>query len=203
MSNIETLAGVLERITFQSEDTGFGIFKVECKGIRDLVTITGVCAVIHVGEYIEAQGFWFNDKKYGRQFKANEIKVVQPTSLEGITKYLGSGLIKGIGPAFAKILVKGFGEDIFDVIEQTPAKLMELDGIGKKRVDKIISAWDEQKSVREIMVYLQSQGVGTARATRIYKKYGDDAISTIKAALFLYSMLQITCQSLVHQINYI
>ena len=181
MSNIETLAGVLERITFQSEDTGFGIFKVECKGIRDLVTITGVCAVIHVGEYIEAQGLWFNDKKYGRQFKANEIKVVQPTSLEGITKYLGSGLIKGIGPAFAKVLVKRFGEDIFDVIEQTPTKLMELDGIGKKRVDKIINAWDEQKSVREIMVYLQSHGVGTARATRIYKKYGDDAISAIKA----------------------
>lgn len=181
MNNIETLAGILERITFQSEDNGFGIFKIQCKGIRDLVTITGTCAVIHVGEYIEAEGYWFNDKKYGRQFKAHEIKVVQPTSLEGITKYLGSGLIKGIGPAFAKVLVKGFGENIFDIIEQTPERLMELDGIGKKRVDKIVSAWDEQKSVREIMVYLQSHGVGTARATRIYKKYGDEAINTIKA----------------------
>ncbi|MED7789274.1 ATP-dependent RecD-like DNA helicase [Francisella sp. 19X1-34] len=180
MIQLETLNGTLERITFQSEETGFGIFKVNCKGIRDLVTITGVCAVIHVGEYIEATGFWFNDKRYGRQFKANNIQVVQPTSLEGITKYLGSGLIKGIGPAFAKVLVKGFGDTIFDVIEQTPNKLLELDGIGPKRVATIINAWDEQKSVRNIMVYLQSHGVGTARATRIYKKYGDDAIAKIK-----------------------
>lgn len=180
MNNLETLNGTLERITFQSEETGFGIFKVNCKGIRDLVTITGVCAVIHVGEYVEANGFWFNDKKYGRQFKAHNIEVVQPTSLEGITKYIGSGLIKGIGPAFAKVLVKGFGETIFDVIEQTPNKLLELDGIGPKRVATIVNAWDEQKSVRNIMVYLQSHGVGTARATRIYKKYGDDAIAKIK-----------------------
>ena len=180
MNNLETLNGTLERITFQSEETGFGIFKVNCKGIRDLVTITGVCAVIHVGEYVEANGFWFNDKKYGRQFKAHNIEVIQPTSLEGITKYLGSGLIKGIGPAFAKVLVKGFGETIFDVIEQTPNKLLELDGIGPKRVATIVNAWDEQKSVRNIMVYLQSHGVGTARATRIYKKYGDDAIAKIK-----------------------
>ncbi|WP_150468003.1 ATP-dependent RecD-like DNA helicase [Francisella sp. SYW-9] len=180
MIQLETLNGTLERITFQSEETGFGIFKVNCKGIRDLVTITGVCAVIHVGEYIEATGFWFNDKRYGRQFKANNIQVIQPTSLEGITKYLGSGLIKGIGPAFAKVLVKGFGDTIFDVIEQTPNKLLELDGIGPKRVATIINAWDEQKSIRNIMVYLQSHGVGTARATRIYKKYGDDAIAKIK-----------------------
>jgi exodeoxyribonuclease V alpha subunit len=181
MNDIESLNGTLERITFQSEETGFGIFKVNCRGIRDLVTITGVCAVIHVGEYIEASGLWFNDKKYGRQFKANNIGVVQPNTLEGITKYLGSGLIKGIGPAFAKVLVKGFGDTIFDVIEQTPNRLLELDGIGPKRVSTIINAWDEQKSVRNIMVYLQSHGVGTARATRIYKKYGDDAIDKIQA----------------------
>ncbi|GGF92196.1 MULTISPECIES: SF1B family DNA helicase RecD2 [Cysteiniphilum] len=175
----EHIQGNVERITFHSEDSGFCVLRVKCKGIRDLVTVTGICAVVSVGELIESKGNWINDKNYGRQFKALTIRVVPPTTIEGITKYLGSGLIKGIGPIFAKTLVKGFGEQIFDVIEQTPEKLLELEGIGPKRVAKITSAWDEQKAVREIMVFLQSHGIGTSRATRIYKTYGDDSINKI------------------------
>ena len=180
-NDIEYLQGNVERITYHSEESGFYVLRVKCKGIRDLVTITGICAVINVGEFIESQGNWINDKKHGRQFKAFQIKVIPPTTLEGMTKYLGSGLIKGIGPVFAKTLVKGFGDKIFDIIEETPERLLELDGIGPKRVKKITHAWDEQKAVRDIMVFLQSYGIGTARAARIYKKYGDDSIDKITA----------------------
>ena len=177
--NTESLQGNIERITFQSEDSGFCVLRVKCKSMRDLVTVTGTCAAINVGSLIECDGNWINDKNYGRQFKANNIRIIPPTTLDGITKYLGSGLIKGIGPVFAKTLVKGFGENVFDVIESAPERLLELEGIGKKRVAKITQAWTEQKAVREIMVFLQSHGVGTTRATRIYKTYGDDAIKTI------------------------
>lgn len=113
------------------------------------------------------------------QFKATFLKVVPPTSLEGIEKYLGSGMVKGIGPHFAKVLVKAFGEKVFSVIEEEPARMLKLPGIGTKRVEKITSAWSEQKSIREIMVFLQSHGVGTGRAVRIYKTYGDEAIAKV------------------------
>ncbi len=139
--------------------------------------MTGSMPSITAGEYVETSGIWFNDARHGMQFKVQQIKTVTPTTIEGIEKYLGSGMVKGIGPHFAKRLVKAFGEQVFDIIEETPDRLMELDGIGKKRREKITSAWPEQKVVREIMVFLQSHGVGTARAVRIYKAYGDQARS--------------------------
>ena len=176
---IESLQGTIERITFHSEASGFCVLRVNCKGIRDIVTITGICPPIHAGALIESSGNWVNDKQYGQQFKASSIRIIPPSTLEGITKYLGSGLIKGIGPVFAKTLVKGFGESIFEVIEKTPEKLLSLEGIGQKRIAKITSAWEEQKAVREIMVFLQSHGIGTARSARIYKTYGDHAIDKI------------------------
>ena len=111
--------------------------------------------------------------------KLNTSKPLRPTHLEGIEKYLGSGMVKGIGPHFAKRLVKAFGEQVFDIIEENPERLMELEGIGKKRREKITSAWSEQKVIREIMVFLQSHGVGTARAVRIYKTYGDQSVEKV------------------------
>ncbi len=177
---LESCQGTVERITFHSEQSGFCVLRVKVRGMRDLVTIAGTAASVHSGEFIEADGNWTNDKTYGQQFKASNIRVVPPTTLEGITKYLSSGMIKGIGPVFGKKLVDAFGADIFDVIEQAPEKLLTLNGIGKKRVDKITLAWVEQKAVREIMVFLQSHGIGTARAVRIYKTYGDDSISKIQ-----------------------
>ena len=176
----ERLQGSVERVTFHSEDSGFCVLRTKVKGHRDLVTVTGSAASITAGEYIECQGVWINDKKHGLQFKANQLKVVAPTTLEGIEKYLGSGMVKGIGPHFAKKLVKAFGEAVFDVIEFEPERLITLEGIGKKRQEQVVSAWAEQKAIRNIMVFLQSYGVGTARAVRIYKTYGDEAIDKVR-----------------------
>ena len=173
---IERLSGSVERVTFHSEESGFCVLRVKVRGHRELIAVIGNAASITPGEFVECMGTWNNDKTHGLQFKAHFLKVVPPSTLEGIEKYLGSGMVKGIGPHFAKILVKAFGINVFTVIEETPEKLLTLPGIGKKRTDKVTSAWAEQKVIREIMVFLQSHGVGTGRAVRIYKTYGDEAI---------------------------
>ena len=121
-----------------------------------------------------------NDRTHGLQFKTQALRVVPPSTLEGIEKYLGSGMVKGIGPHFAKKLVQAFGAEVFDVIEQTPERLTELDGIGPKRKKRVVEAWEAQKIIREIMVFLHSHGVGTARAVRIYKTYGNEAITRVR-----------------------
>jgi exodeoxyribonuclease V alpha subunit len=175
----EAISGSVERVTFHSEESGFCVLRVKVRGHADLVTITGSAASITAGEYIDCLGAWFNDKNYGLQFKSHRLTVVPPTTLEGIEKYLGSGMIKGIGPHFAKKLVKAFGDGVFDVIELAPDRMLELPGIGKKRKDLVVGAWAEQKIIREIMVFLQSYGVGTSRAVRIYKTYGKEAISKV------------------------
>jgi len=177
---LERISGSIERVTFHSEASGFCVLRVKVKGNRDLVTVVGSAASVTAGEFIECLGFWNNDRQHGLQFKANELKIVPPTTLEGIEKYLGSGMVKGIGPHFAKKLVKAFGVDVFEVIEQTPERLQELDGIGPKRRQKVTSAWAEQKAIRDIMVFLQSHGVGTSRSVRIYKTYGDEAIDKVR-----------------------
>jgi exodeoxyribonuclease V alpha subunit len=176
----EHLTGAVERVTFHSEETGFCVLRVKVRGHRDLVTVVGTAATITPGEYIEGQGIWVNDRTHGLQFKTQALRVVPPSTLEGIEKYLGSGMVKGIGPHFAKKLVQAFGEQVFDVIEQTPERLTELDGIGPKRKQRVVEAWAEQKVIREIMVFLHSHGVGTARAVRIYKTYGNEAITRVR-----------------------
>ncbi|MGZ8238686.1 MAG: SF1B family DNA helicase RecD2 [Candidatus Binatia bacterium] len=176
----ERLCGSIERITFHSEASGFCVLRVKVKGRRELVTVIGSAAAVSAGEFIDCLGFWINDRQHGLQFKAAELKVVPPTTLEGIEKYLGSGMVKGIGPHFARKLVKAFGNTVFDVIEQTPERLLELPGIGKKRRQQVTAAWAEQKAIRGIMVFLQSHGVGTSRSVRIYKTYGDEAIAKVQ-----------------------
>jgi exodeoxyribonuclease V alpha subunit len=172
----ERLSGAVERVTFHSEESGFCVLRVKVKAQRDLATVIGSAASVSPGEFIECLGRWINDATHGLQFKAHHLKVVPPTTLEGIEKYLGSGMVKGIGPHFAKKLVKAFGEAVFEVIEQAPERLEALEGIGPKRRARVVEAWAEQKAIREIMVFLQSHGVGTSRAVRIYKTYGDEAI---------------------------
>jgi exodeoxyribonuclease V alpha subunit len=176
----EHLTGAVERVTFHSEETGFCVLRVKVRGHCDLVTVVGTAATITPGEYIEGQGVWVNDRTHGLQFKTQALRVVPPSTLEGIEKYLGSGMVKGIGPHFAKKLVQAFGEQVFDVIEQTPERLTELDGIGPKRKKRVVEAWEAQKIIREIMVFLHSHGVGTARAVRIYKTYGNEAIARVQ-----------------------
>lgn len=181
MSNsLERLHGSAERVTFHSEESGFCVLRVKVRGYKELVTVTGNAATITPGEYIEAYGIWNNNKKYGLQFQAQELKIIPPSTLEGMEKYLGSGMIKGIGPHFAKKLIKAFGEKVFDIIEKTPNQLSKVAGIGTKRKKMITTAWAEQKVVRDIMVFLQSHGVGTARAVRIYKTYGDQAVEKVR-----------------------
>src|SRR5271166_5757580 len=170
----EGFSGLIERITFHSEETGFAVLRVKVKGHRELVTVVGALASVNAGN-------WVQDKEHGLQFKATLLKCSPPTSREGIEKYLGSGLIKGIGPVYAKKLVEKFGEEIFTVIDQYSVKLEEVDGIGPGRRQKIKAAWAEQKAVRDIMIFLHSHGVSTSRAVRIYKAYGDNAIETVRA----------------------
>ena len=175
----EVLAGLVERVTFHNEENGFCVLRTKARGHRDLVTVVGQAASISAGEWITASGEWVNDRAHGQQFRARFLKTSAPTSLEGIVKYLASGMIRGIGPAYAKKLVRAFGEKVFDVIGAEPDRLREVDGIGPVRARRIVDAWAEQKVVREIMMFLHSNGVGTARAVRIYKTYGPDAVQVM------------------------
>ena len=175
-STSEVLVGNVERVPLHSEESGFCVLRVKARGHRDLVTTVGHAAMISAGQWITATGEWSNDRNHGMQFKARFLKTSDPSSIEGIEKYLGSGMIRGIGPVFAKRLVQAFGKDVFDVIEAEPAKLREVGGIGPKHAAKISAAWADQKVIREIMVFLHSHGVGTARAVRIFKTYGADAV---------------------------
>ncbi len=179
---------MVERVTFHSESSGFFVIRAKVTGQRDLVTITGSQPSIAEGEYIECSGNWVNDSKYGLQFQTKTVRTIVPTTIEGIEKYLASGMVRGIGPHFAKRLVRAFGETVFDVIEKSPHKLLSLEGIGKKRQQCITHAWTEQKFVREIMVFLQSHGVGSARAVRIYKVYGNNAITKVRENPYLLAL---------------
>ena len=175
----EVLAGLVERVTFHSLESGFCVLRLKARGHRELVTTTGHAAMISAGEWVTASGEWVNDRTHGLQFRARFLKTSAPTSLDGIEKYLGSGMIRGIGPVYAKRMVKMFGKDVFDLIEAEPARLREVEGIGPKRADKITSAWADQKVIREIMVFLHSHAVGTARAVRIFKTYGVDSVQVM------------------------
>ena len=155
------------------------MLRIKARGHRDLVTVVGHAAVVSAGVWITATGEWLNDRTYGQQFKAGFMRTSEPSSIDGIEKYLGSGMIRGIGPVYAGKMVRAFGERVFEIIEAEPARLREVTGIGRVRAQRITDAWAEQKIVREIMVFLHSHGVGTARAVRIYKTYGVDAIQVM------------------------
>jgi exodeoxyribonuclease V alpha subunit len=177
----ESLSGLIERVTFFNEENGFAVLKVKAKGHRDQVTVIGSLPSVSAGEWVTAEGQWIQDREFGLQFRADMLNSTAPTTREGIEKYLGSGMVKGIGPVYAKKLVAAFGEKIFDVIETESARLEDVDGIGPKRRKRIKDAWAEQKVIRNIMVFLHSQGVSTSRAVRIYKTYGEDAVEKVRA----------------------
>ena len=178
-SNQEVLAGLVERVTYHNAENGFCVLRAKARGHRDVVTVVGHAATIAAGEWITASGDWVNDRTHGQQFKARFLRTSPPTSADGIEKYLSSGMIRGVGPVYAKKLVRAFGERVFDIIEASPDRLREVEGIGPVRAASILSAWAEQKAVREIMVFLHSHGVGTARAVRIFKTYGADAVQVM------------------------
>lgn len=175
----EMISGLVGNIVYHNPENGFCVLRLNARGHRDLVTLVGNCPAVSSGEWIDASGKYERDGNYGMQFRASYITVSQPKSLDGIEKYLGSGMIPGIGEFYAKRLVEYFGESVFDVIENEPKRLLEIEGIGQSRLQQINKAWKEQKKIREIMVYLHQHGIGTARATRIYKEYGVNAIKIL------------------------
>jgi exodeoxyribonuclease V alpha subunit len=174
-----SVTGTVERVTFHNPDNGFCVLRINVSGRRELLTVVGHVASISAGEEIRAVGEWTNDLIHGLQFKAASLHTEPPTSLEGIERYLGSGMIRGIGQHFARRLVETFGASVFDVIDAQPRKLRDVEGIGPTRAAQIVDAWTGQKIIRGIMVFLYANGVGTSRAVKIYKAYGADAIARI------------------------
>lgn len=177
---MESLRGVVERITYANEETGYSVIKIKSKGYIDLVTVVGNMATVNVGSVITASGFWTNSPKFGRQFEAKEWEETLPASIYGIEKYLGSGLIKGIGPVYAKKIVNLYKEKTLFIIEEEPDTLLYVEGIGKKRVEMIKKAWQDQKEIKNIMIFLQSYGISTSFGSRIYKVYGNKSIEIVK-----------------------
>tara|TARA_B100000900_G_scaffold416210_1_gene450084 strand:- start:10216 stop:12393 length:2178 start_codon:yes stop_codon:yes gene_type:complete len=176
----KTLSGTIERVTFHNEENGYCVLRVRKNGATKVLTVVGNCAAPNAGEDIAARGEWIEDDQYGTQFKADEISTSEPGNLVGIERYLGSGLIDGIGPTYAKKLVEKFGPEVFNIIDDRSKSLEEVDGIGPKRRKEIKASWEKQKSVRRIMVFLHQHGISTARAVRIYKTYGDDSIKRLR-----------------------
>jgi len=174
------LQGQIERITYTNEENGFTIARLKVYGQRDLVTVVGNLMAPTPGEILKMKGEWADHAKYGEQFKIVQYKTTVPASVYGITKYLGSGLIKGIGPVMAKRIVKQFGKETLDVIENDIEKLAEIDGIGKKRIGMIKNAWQDQKEIREVMLFLQTHNVSSGYATKIFKHYGNRSIQVVK-----------------------
>lgn len=176
----EQLSGSIERVTFYNEQNGFAVLRVKAQGRRDLVTVVGHLPSAQAGEFVEGTGAWVQDHDHGLQFKAEELRSIPPQTPAGIVKFLGSGLIRGIGPHYAKKIVEAFGERTLEIIDESPTFLREIKGIGPCRIQRIRESWHEQKAIRGIIIFLQSHGVGTARAVRIYKTYGDQALELVR-----------------------
>ena len=177
---MEHLRCVVERITYQNEQNGYTVLKCAAKGYNDLVTVVGTMPETHVGSVLSLGGTWRVDPKFGRQFSVETYEETLPATVYGIEKYLGSGLVKGVGPKFAKRIVGTFGADTLNVIETEPDRLLSVPGIGKVRVERIKKSWVEQKEIKNIMLFLQGHDVSTSHATKIYKTYGNDSISVVK-----------------------
>ena len=177
---MDHLRCVVERITYQNADNGYTVLKCAVKSAQDLVTVVGIMPETHVGSVLALEGFWKVDAKYGRQFSVEKFEETLPATVYGIEKYLGSGLIKGVGPKFARRIVEKFGKDTLDVIEENPEALIEVEGIGRVRVERIKKSWEEQKEIKNIMLFLQGHEVSTSNATKIFKTYGSDSISVVQ-----------------------
>ena len=177
---MEHLRCVVERITYQNPQNGYSVIKCRAKGFQELVTVVGEMPDVHVGSVLSLGGFWKVDAKYGRQFTVQTFEETLPATVYGMEKYLGSGLIKGIGPKYAQKIVRQFGKDTLDVIEERPEELLKVPGIGSVRVERIKKSWQEQKEIRNIMVFLQGHDVSTSHATKIFKTYGNESIQIVQ-----------------------
>ena len=177
----QSYKGFIDRLTYHNPENGYTIARLVVEGQRERIAIVGAIASIQEGESVEVEGVWTNHPKYGKQFKVEHYKAVYPSTLEGIQKYLGSGLIKGVGPRSAKRIVEHFGEETLDIIDADPQRLAEVPKLGKKRVELIAAAWDEQRQIKDVMVFLQSHGITTGYAVKIFKTYGQEAIQKVRS----------------------
>lgn len=181
---LEQIAGSVETITFRNEETGYTVLSIqpiaERQGDKRRVTVVGKCATVWVGEELTATGCWIEDPRFGRQFKAESIICVAPTSVEGIRRFLSSGLIRGIGPVLAEAIVKRFGTDTIHILDSRPDRLREVPKVGRKKCEMIRKSWSDQRQSHETMIFLQAQGIGTGTAARIWRRYGSDAIAIVK-----------------------
>lgn len=177
---MDQLRCVVERTTYQSSETGFAVLQCRVKGYPELVPVVGNMPEVYPGTVLNLEGFWKMDARYGRQFSVTRFEETLPATVLGIEKYLASGLIKGIGPKFAHLIVDAFGKETLEVIETEPDKLLQVRGLGKVRVEKIKKSWEDQKEIKNLMLFLQSHGISTAHAVRIYRKYEKDSLDIIK-----------------------
>jgi exodeoxyribonuclease V alpha subunit len=179
-SSVNKLEGQIERITYTNEETGYTVARIKVTGYSEPITAVGKLIAPTPGELLEMEGAWMDHPKFGRQFKVINYRSVVPSSIEGIRRYLGSGLIKGIGPVMASRIVEKFGEKTLEVIDNRVEELEKVEGIGRERVGMIRRAWEDQKDIREVMIFLQGHGVSSAYATKIFKRYGHNAVSVLK-----------------------
>ncbi len=177
---MEEITGYIERITFQNPDNGWTVARLQEGRKREVTTVVGTLTSVQIGETLRCRGAWKNDTNFGMQFKVEEYEVTRPATVRGIKKYLSSGMIKGVGKAFAERIVSQYGEQTLDVIDETPDMLMEIDGIGPKRITQIKACWAEQKSIREVMVFLQGHGISPTFAQKVFKTYGEETIPVIE-----------------------
>jgi exodeoxyribonuclease V alpha subunit len=191
----EQISGSVERITYYNEENGYTVLRLKPDsrkmlphagpsrggfGQLELVTVVGNLPELNPGEWLKLTGRWTSHAQHGRQFQAEQCEQTLPATSEGIKRYLGSGLIRGVGPKMAERIVNRFGEETLDVIERDPQRLLNVLGIGKKRIDGIVKAWEEQRAIKDVMIFLQSHGVSTSLATKIYKKYGDASLTVVQ-----------------------
>ncbi|HEX6385574.1 MAG TPA: helix-hairpin-helix domain-containing protein, partial [Anaerolineae bacterium] len=191
MNGRDQISGSVERITFYNEENGYTVLRLRPdrrgmlpfkygSGNNGLITVVGNLPEVNPGEWLKLTGRWGNHSQYGRQFQVELCEQSLPATSEGIKRYLGSGLIRGVGKVMAERIVNKFGEGTLEVIEQEPQRLLEVPGIGRKRVDGVIRAWEEQRAIKDVMIFLQSHGVSTNLATKIYKKYGDASLAIVQ-----------------------
>ena len=176
---MDEISGVIDRFLFQSQDNGFSVLVLQLTG-KNTTIVRGYFPNVHAGQQVTIQGAWVMHPKFGKQFESKECTTTVPTSIIGLKKYLGSGLIKGIGPVYAEKLVNHFGTHVLDIIDTDPDRLKEVSGIGKGRVTKIINAWKDQKEISNVMIFLQNKNISPAYATKIYKKYGQNSIAVLQ-----------------------
>ncbi len=177
---MEYLKGIVERITYSNPENGFTVIRLKTENKDDLVTVVGTLTPLNPGTQLMLKGEWKTDSKFGKQFSVKSYKELMPSTLTGIEKYLGSGLIKGIGPVYAKKIINKFGLSTIDVIEKNPDRLNEIEGIGEKRIEMIKSGWEEQREIKNVMIFLQSHGISTTFAVKIFKRYGKKSIEILK-----------------------